>query len=92
MPTGLILGFLGLGIASFFSTQALSGFLLYNAIYFFSLSLESLRITYRNDIKLWPGVIASLFFIHAGYGIGFGRSFIDQLLNVRTKGFESLSR
>lgn len=92
LPTGFILGFLGLGIASFISKEAFSVFLLYTAIYSFSIAVESLRIIINDNIKLWPGVIASLFFIHAGYGIGFGVSLIEQLFNIQRKGFESLSR
>jgi len=91
-PTALILSFLGLGISAIFSNFCLLGLLFFCGSYLLALFLESFRITHKNSIKLLPGVVTSIFFIHTSFGIGFIIGLISILFNIKFKWFETLSR
>ncbi len=91
-PSILVLSFFALSITAFFNSYALFGLLFYSGSYLLILSLESLRLTYRNTLKLLAGVIISIGSIHIGFGIGFISGVLSDLLNIKPKWFESLSR
>lgn len=92
LPGLLVLFFLLFFTASLFNVYAFFGLLIFSASYVLALAVESLRILFRENIKLWPGVMVSICFIHFGYGTGFLIAFISRLLNLKLKYFETLSR
>ena len=92
VPAILVSGFAVLGIAAFFSSYALAGFLLYTGSYFLIITAESLRVASKNSLKLWPGVLASISCIHVSFGIGFVIGLISRMFNIKTSWFATLSR
>lgn len=92
LPAILILGFTALGSAALLYKYFLVGLTIYAASYFLSIIFESLRVAYRNDIRLWPGVLTSVLLIHIGFGLGFLINLICRLLDLRPEFFETLSR
>lgn len=91
-PAILVGGFFILAFLSFFSDKAFMGLLLYGISYLVVLSLESLRLTYNNELKLWPAVIMSIGSMHIGFGLGFILALICQFINIEPKWTASLSR
>lgn len=92
LPALLVLGFITFTIAALFHRYAFQGLLLYALSYFVPVSLESFRLAYKADIKLWLGIIAAISLIHISFGIGFLLSLVCRLLNIKPKFFETLSR
>ncbi len=91
-PGALLLGFLLLSILSFFNVYAFYGLLIYSGGYLLALAVESLRITYRENSGLMPGVMLSISSIHIGFGTGFLIAIVSKLFNLKPKYFETLSR
>ncbi len=92
LPSILVLGFIMLSIAASFNKYAFWGLIVYASGYFLSLSFESLRLAYKNSIKLLPGIFTAIFLIHIGFGIGFIISLTCRFFRIKPKWFESLSR
>lgn len=92
LPSLLVLGFLALPIAAFFGGLTYAGLIFYSISYLLALALESLRLAYKDSIKLWPGIILAIISIHMAFGAGFLIGFICRLFSIKPKWFESLSR
>lgn len=92
MPALLVAGFGVLGCAGLLSHYAAACFFLYTGGYLVALAAEALRIALRHEMKFWPGIAASIFCIHTGFGTGFLFGLANRFLNFKSSWFESLSR
>lgn len=91
-PTSLVVGFLVLAFAAIFNQYARVGLGLCVISYFLILCLESVRLSYKKDMKLFPLIAFSMAIIHIGYGVGFLIGIFCSLFNVKPKWFETLTR
>ena len=92
-PAMLVSGFLALALASLFNTKFLTGLLFYSGAYMLPVSVESLRLAFKKrNLRLWPGVLTAMVFIHIGFGVGFMAGVVSWLLSIKPRYFESLSR
>lgn len=92
LPAALVIGFGLLSIATLLHHQAIFGLLGYSLSYLLPISFESLRLSFKDTIKLWPGTFLAIVLIHISFGIGFIMNLIYRLFNIKPKWFESLSR
>lgn len=92
LPAILVLVSMMLSLAVPFNQYAFAGLIIYSACYFLPVGLESFRLTYKNNIKLWPGVLTAILIIHISFGIGFIISLICRLFKITPRFFETLSR
>ena len=92
VPSMLVFGFAVLILAVPFHRYAFNILLIYGSIYFLPISFESLRVSHRNSILLWPGVFIAIFLIHMGFGIGFITNLLCRLAKLKPGFFETLSR
>jgi len=92
LPAGFILGLAFLAVASFVDWRSLLGLGIYSGSYLFSIGLESSRLSRKESLGLWPGVLVSIFLIHISFGIGFLVSLICRYIKIKPKYFETLSR
>lgn len=92
LPSALLMGYGLLSIITLLYGDALFGLIAYSAGYLLPIGVESLRLSLKNNIKLWPGTFFSIVIIHLSFGIGFIVSLICRLFNIKPKWFESLSR
>ena len=91
-PAMLISGFSGLVLAALLNIHLLPVLLLYTGGYLLSVSAESLRLTYKKNLVLWPGVITAIVVIHTAFGLGFIAGIVSRFLSLKPRYFESLSR
>jgi glycosyltransferase involved in cell wall biosynthesis len=92
LPAGFVLGLTFLAVASFADWRSLLGLGIYSGSYLFSIGLESFRLSRKESLRLWPGVLVSIILIHISFGIGFVVSLICRCIKIRPKYFETLSR
>jgi glycosyltransferase involved in cell wall biosynthesis len=92
LPAILVVGLVLLIVAATLHKYTLVGVMVYSIIYLLPVSIESLRLTYKFDIKLWPAVFLAIILIHISFGIGFVVNLICRFLNIKPKLFETLSR
>jgi succinoglycan biosynthesis protein ExoA len=92
LPGVFVLGLTFLAVASFADWRSLLGLGIYSGSYLFSIGLESFRLSRKESLRLWPGVLVSIILIHISFGIGFVVSLICRSVKIKPKYFETLSR
>jgi glycosyltransferase involved in cell wall biosynthesis len=92
LPAGFVLGLTFLAVASFADWRSLLGLGIYSGSYLFSIGLESFRLSRKESLRLWPGVLLSIILIHISFGIGFVVSLICRCIKIKPTYFETLSR
>jgi succinoglycan biosynthesis protein ExoA len=92
LPAGFVLGLTCLAVASFADWRFLLGLGIYSGSYLFSIGLESFRLSRKQSLRLWAGVLVSIILIHISFGIGFIVSLICRCIKIKPKYFEALSR
>jgi len=92
LPALFVTGLLVLSVLAPFNEYAFTSLLLYLASYLIAVGLGIFQLTRKDDLRLWPGVVAAIVLIHVSFGIGFLISLITKILHRNLKYFESLSR
>jgi len=92
LPALFVTALLGLSVVAPFNEYAFAGLLMYLVSYLVAVGLEVFQLTRKDDLRLWPGVVAAIVLIHVSFGIGFLINLITKTLHRKLKYFESLSR
>ncbi len=92
LPALFVAGLLVLSVLAPFHGHASTGLLMYLVSYLVAVGVEVFQLTRKEDLRLWPGVVAAIVLIHVSFGIGFLISLIAKMLHRHLKYFESLSR
>jgi hypothetical protein len=92
LPALFVTGLLVLGVLAPFHGYALTGLVMYLVSYLAAVGVEVFQLLRKENLRLWPGVVAAIALIHVSFGIGFLISLVTKMLHRNLKYFESLSR
>lgn len=92
IPSLFVGGLSSLIVGAFLNKYMFYSLLCYTGFYVLATGFESIRLSLKNNIKLWPGTFWAIANIHTSFGMGFIIAIFSKMFHLKLKYFETLSR